>query len=59
MKLSDLKPMFIREFYRDRKTYLRARKEDYCKVQFAWSCWLDGICKDGVITERQWSRATF
>lgn len=55
-----LKRRFINEVYNgDYKAYLRARKEDYCKVQFEWSCYIDNLCKDGQITEKQYFNATF
>lgn len=43
----------------DYKAYLRARREDYCKVQFQWSCFIDCLCKNGEITQSQYDRATF
>ena len=27
---------------------------DYWSMQFAWSCFTDGLCKDRVITQKQW-----
>lgn len=55
-----LKRRFIDEaFGGDYKAYLRARKDDYCKVQFEWSCWMDALCKNGEITLAQYERATF
>lgn len=55
-----LKRRFINEVYDgDYKRYLRERKEDYCKVQFAWSCYIDGLCKDGQITQKQYNRSVF
>lgn len=55
-----LKRRFIEEcFDGDYTAYLRARKEDYCEVQFEWSCWLDLLCKNGEITQAQFDRETF
>lgn len=55
-----LKRRFIEEcFEGDYKAYLKARKEDYCKVQFEWECWIDSLCKSGEITQSQYNRATF
>lgn len=45
-----LKRRFINEMYGDYKSYLRARKDDYCKVQYEWSCWIDSLCKAGEIS---------
>ena len=28
---------------------------DYWTGQLAWSTWIDGLCKDGVITQKQWN----
>lgn len=39
--------------------YKAARKEDYCRVQLEWSCFIDGLCRDGVITQAQYNKATF
>lgn len=55
-----LKRKFIKDCYNgDYKAYLRARKDDYCKVQFEWSCYIDSLCKSGKITYKQYDRATF
>lgn len=59
-KQPTLKRRFIDEIYNgDYKQYLKERREDYCKVQFAWSCYIDALCKDGQITQAQSNRATF
>ena len=56
----NLKKQFIADCYDgDRKKYLRARREDYCKVQFQWTCYIDALCKDGIITQQQFAKATF
>lgn len=55
-----LKRKFINDCYNgDYKAYLRARKDDYCKVQFEWVCYIDSLCKSGEITYKQYDRATF
>lgn len=41
------------------KAYLKARRDDYLKVQFEWSCWIDMLCKSGEITQKQYEQATF
>lgn len=54
------KRRFVDECYDgDRKAYLRERREDYCKAQFKWTCWLDGLLKSGEITQAQWNSAVF
>lgn len=55
-----LKRRFINEVYNgDYKRYLRERKKDYCKVQLAWAYYIDGLCKDGQITQKQYDSAVF
>lgn len=59
MRLS-LKRMFINDCYGgDYTKYLRSRREDYFKVQFEWTCYINTLCKNGVITQKQYERATF
>jgi hypothetical protein len=36
----------------------REARTDYCKVQFAWSYFIDSLCKDGQITQSQYGRWT-
>lgn len=60
MRYPSLKRRFINEVYEgDYKRYLRERKEDYCRDQFMWVCYIDGLCKDGKITQKQYDNATF
>ena len=60
MRKPTLKRRFINEVYGgDYKRYLRERKKDYCRVQFIWLCYIDGLCKDGEITEKQYDNAVF
>lgn len=60
MTQREIKKIYIRDMYDgDRKAYLRDRRQDYCKAQFRWTCWMDAMCKNGVITQKQWDRATF
>lgn len=60
MRKPTLKRRFINEVYEgDYKRYLRERKEDYCRVQLMWACYIDGLCKDGEITQRQYDNAVF
>lgn len=59
-KRKTLKRRFIEEvFDGNYKSYLAARRDDYCKVQFEWSCWVDFLCKSGEISEKEYERATF
>lgn len=59
MTLRETKRLFIQEYYGTEKAYRKARKEDYCRVQFNWTCFMDSLCKQGLITEKQWNKATF
>lgn len=59
MTLREAKREFICNYYKTQDAYRRARKADYCQVQFEWSCYMDSLCKDGLITQKQWERATF
>lgn len=59
MKQADIKRLFISEFYGTTAAYKSARKEDYCKVQLEWSCFIDSLYRDGVITRAQYNKATF
>lgn len=55
-----LKGYFIQAVYNgDYGAYLKARNDDYCKVQFEWSCFIDSLCKAREITQRQYDNATF
>lgn len=55
-----LKGYFIQVVYNgDYGAYRKARNNDYCKVQFEWSCFIDSLGKAGEITQRQYDNATF
>lgn len=54
------KRLFIDIFYNGSTgEYRKARKADYCKVQYEWTVWLDGLLKDGEITQKQWNEVVF
>ena len=60
MTIKEIKRAFIETYYNwDRGAYKKARNADYCKVQFEWSCYIDLLCKNGEITQRQYDNATF
>ena len=40
-----------KEFYAE----LYDQKADYWTAQLAWSCFVDCLCKDGIITQKQWA----
>lgn len=55
-----LKRRFINEVYGGvYKNYLRDRRNDYCRVQFIWSCWIDSLCRDGEISQKQYGNEIF
>lgn len=43
----------VREFKETHK-HLWANHVDYWTAQLAWSAYVDGLCKDGVITQKQY-----
>lgn len=60
MTAREAKRQFIMDVYGgDMNRYKAERRADYCKVQFEWTCYMDGLCKDGIISERVWDNATF
>lgn len=59
MKLSYVNNLFIQEFYGSKKSFYEACRDDYYKVQFAWSSFIDVLCKNGEITENQYNKACF
>jgi hypothetical protein len=59
VKQAEIKRLFVLEFYGTMAAYKAARKNDYCKVQLEWSCFIDGLCRDGVISQAQYNSATF
>lgn len=60
MKTKEIKSLFILYYFGgDEKAYRKARRNDYCKVQFEWSCFIDSLCKNGEITPKQYDKATF
>jgi len=55
-----IKSRFINEIYNgDYNAYRKARKDDYCKVQLEWSYFIDSLCKNGEITQKQYNNVTF
>lgn len=59
-KKETLKRRFINEVYEgDYRKYLQARRDDYCKVQYQWTCWMDALCKAGEISQKAWDKTTF
>lgn len=44
----------IQQFASMFPNYKQEAKKDYCKMQLAWSTFVDSLCKDGTITQRQY-----
>lgn len=60
MTKREVKREFINLYYNgDMSAYKKARKDDYCKVQFEFTCFADGLCRDGEITQKQYDTLTF
>lgn len=59
MKTQEIKRLFVSEFYGTMAAYKAARRDDYCKVQLEWSGFIDSLCRDGIITQAQYNKATF
>lgn len=59
LTLDQAKQMFIQDNFSSYAEYRKLRKEDYCKAQYIWSCYMDMLCKNGHITQEQWQKATF
>lgn len=59
MTAAQAKKLFINEFYGTNKEYMKARRDDYCKVQFEWSCFMDSLCKSGEISLKIYNTAKF
>ena len=50
MKMADVEKMFKEEC----KEYIEAHKDDKIAIGFAYDCFVDGLVKDGVLTQKQW-----
>lgn len=46
-----------KEWVQANKQWIEANKNDKIKVNFEYSAYLDSLCKDGVITQKQWQNA--
>lgn len=51
--------IFVEGYYGNKKELHKALRQDYLAVQFAWECFVDGLCKDGDITQEQYNSWTF
>lgn len=51
MKLNDIK----KEFLRTNKDWILEHINDLTMINYEYNAYLDGLCKDGVITQKQWN----
>lgn len=58
MSKSQVIQAFI-EAYGNKKELHKALRQDRLAVQFAWECFVDGLCKDREITMEQYNSWTF
>lgn len=59
MTKKEAKKLFVEEFFEDRYNLQRALDDDYLAVNLIWGGFIDTLCKDGVITLRQYETWTF
>ena len=59
MHKSDAIQIFIEAYYGDKEQLQSALRQDYLAVQYAWECFVDGLCRDGDITTEQYYSWTF
>lgn len=57
MTMKQVNKEFVETYYGCWEKFKEARKKDYCKVQYEWSCYIDELVKDGILTPRQWHNA--
>lgn len=51
--LTQIKKQWIEE----NKEWIEENKQDKIKVNLEYTFYLDSLCKDGVITQKQWQNA--
>lgn len=54
-----IKRLFIDTHYKNIIEYRKARKNDYLKEQFRFTCFIDALCKNGEITQKQFDTIIF
>lgn len=45
----------VKRFHEENPEYCKGSGIDYWAAQYAWSVWLDGLCKSGEVTLKQWN----
>lgn len=58
MRKPETDRIFIEEYARN-ADFSKAVKEDFYGVQAAWFSYIDGLCREGEITQQQYSAWTF
>lgn len=51
--------LFIESYYGSDEAFREAVQDDYCKAQLNWSCFIDGLLRDGQITQKQYATWSF
>lgn len=54
MKMQEIK----KEFIRDNQEWIYNNKNDIVMINYEFNCYIDGLCKDGIITYNQYYNAT-
>lgn len=50
MRMADVEKMFKEEY----KEYIETHKNDKIAIGLAYDCFVDGLVRDGMLTQRQW-----
>ena len=53
MKMEEIKKYFIQE----NKDFILNNIDDIIKINYEYNCYIDGLCKDKQITQRQYNSA--
>lgn len=59
MRKSTVTQLFVEEYYGSLEALHSALKADWWKVQENWSFYIDGLCRDSLITMEQYHNWTF
>lgn len=59
MRKSTVMKCFVTEYYGNTTELHSALRVDRLAVQFEWECFVDGLCRDGLITIKQYETWTF
>ncbi len=54
MRMQEIK----KEFIRNNQEWIYNNKNDIVAINYNFNCYIDGLCKDGVITYNQYYRAS-